>query len=150
MSPQRWVDLPLFSLLPPPPSHIPRLLPAFQHCRRKTRARTAGKSYHTSDVVGGTDLQVVPRQVGSTCYVIHMISFTRLPCLSRAMLKICEEPGYELRLSSSSSFSPRTPSLPFSRPFFLSGSLLPFLLPSLSLSLPATHSLAPPQRTRLD
>ena len=33
-------------------SLVPRLLPAFQRCTRKVRE--SGKTYHVSDVVGGT------------------------------------------------------------------------------------------------
>ena len=36
------------------PSLIPRLLPPLQHCTRETRK--SGKTYHTSDIAGGTDL----------------------------------------------------------------------------------------------
>ena len=43
--------------------------------------RETGKTYHMSDVAGGTDLQVMqvePSQVSSTRNVTRVISFTRL------------------------------------------------------------------------
>ena len=41
-----------------------------------------------------TKIQVKPSQAGSTCYITHIISFTRLP-RSFFFLKSFEEPGYE-------------------------------------------------------
>ena len=38
---------------------------------------------------------VQPLEVGSTRYVTHVVSFTKLPYFSRATLKSWEEPGYE-------------------------------------------------------
>ena len=42
-------------------------------------------------------IQVELSQVGSTCYVTRMISFTGLPHFSRETLNSWEEPGYEAR-----------------------------------------------------
>ena len=73
----------------------------FNVAQEKTRER--GKTYHMSDVAGGIDLQVMqvePSQVSSTRYVTRMITFTRLPCFSRATLKSWEEPGYEATIYS--------------------------------------------------
>ena len=75
-----------------------RLLPVFQCSTRKTRE--PGKTYHVSDIVGGTDLQVMqvePSQVSSICYAIRVISFTRLPCFSCATLKNWWVPDYQNR-----------------------------------------------------
>ena len=52
------------------------------------------KTYHASDVVGGTDL-MEPSQVCSTHYITCVISFTRLPHSSHATLKSWEGSGYE-------------------------------------------------------
>ena len=80
---------------------VTRLLPAFRCCMRKKRKPS--KTYHTNNIAGGTDIfdQVEPSHVSSTCYVIHVISFTRLPCLSHATLKSREEPGYEAKAVTS-------------------------------------------------
>lgn len=68
-------------------SLVPRLLPPnFQLCTR--RMREPGKTYHESDVVGGTNLcQMNQNQVSSTHYVTHVVSLTRLPRFSCTILK---------------------------------------------------------------
>ena len=56
------------------------------------------KTYHARDVVSGTNLTWfhLNCQVGSTHYVTHVISFTRLSHFSYATLKSSHEPGYEI------------------------------------------------------
>ena len=54
--------------------------------RVNLRLREPGKTYHTSDIAGGTNL-FNSSEVGSTRYVPHVISFTRLACFSRVRSK---------------------------------------------------------------
>ena len=62
------------------------------------------------NVAGGTDLQVItcmqvqPSQVGSTQYVVCVISFIRLPLFSHVTLKSWEEPRYEAKFFNVSLF----------------------------------------------
>ena len=56
------------------------------NCTRKMRE--PDETYHASDIAGWTDLTWFHiKQVGSTCFITHVISFTRLPRFSRSMLR---------------------------------------------------------------
>ena len=76
-------------------AHLPSYPGSYQLCNiAREKTREPGKTYHVSDVAGGTDLNWI-KQVGSTRHVTRVIRFTWLPCFSRVTLKSWEEPGYE-------------------------------------------------------